>query len=243
MEALLPTTFGVAASFFIGFPQSVEEDDICTSAETGALGGGVGVFPSTTGLPGTTGPDVVLASGEVDFVSVGTIESLGLAGGDERVVCGTGVGAFGVALGFSLSVPVSASIAAAFAFCMSSALMVVFSPVITWSAGSDCVGFNCVGLGSTDFGCTGLDCVGLHCGGLECTGLGCTGFDCGGLGCLVLSCTGLDCGVLDCGDLDCTDLDPVATNYPNTVQCSVAQILAGCNKEKIAIGRDMGVLM
>jgi hypothetical protein len=48
---------------------------------------------------------------------------------------------------------------------------------------------------------------------------------------------------LDCADLDCTDLDPVATNYPNTVQCSVSQILAGCNKEKIAIGRDMGVLM
>ena len=64
---------------------------------------------------------------------------------------------------------------------------------------------------------------------------------------------------LDHSDFDCADLEhafcrfglcrfgyclnTVAANYPNTVKCSVAQILAGCNKEKIAIGRDMGVLM
>ena len=53
----------------------------------------------------------------------------------------------------------------------------------------------------------------------------------------------MDHSDLDRADLDCTALDTVATKYPNTVQCSVAQILAGCNKEKIAIGRDMGVLM
>jgi hypothetical protein len=56
-----------------------------------------------------------------------------------------------------------------------------------------------------------------------------------------LDCADLDRTDLDRTDLDRTDLDTI--NYPNTVQCSVAQILAGCNKEKIAIGRDMGVLM